>query len=721
MTATRVTDGHRERVTGGGVRRWAGKVPVRRVPHMSSLTLPALRTLAALAVLHVLTAVLFLTSPADGESAGWSRLPTDEAWARMTYARSFAESFTLEFNAGEAATGATSPLWVALTGTVTALPGVSSGGIPAVAKVLGVLFGVASVLMTYRVTWQITGKRYFGLLAGGVLAVEPHFGFAAVSGMEVTLFAAVSLAASWAFLRGRTRTAGVLAALAITARPEGILLALLIVGATLARWTWRREGALIGQRQDVREIAYLAVPSIAVTVAWVIYNWAVAGSALPASYLASNEQLGLAPLSNLWNVWLGYLHELPFMSGPAWLVGLPLILSGIHAVFSRHSFSAAPVALFALAMVYAAMVTFTRPDTEWQFADRRHMDAALPFLVILLVTGIAQAWQLIWRWHRSRKPLSERERKSIVITARVAAAALLIAPLAAFPVKWNSLTSDYAWNSRNIEEVNVSMGRWLAENTPEDAVIGAAPAGAARFHSGRRVLDLTGVNTHDALGNSPIQYGLDHGVDYLVAFREPFFDSIPGRTVAHEELVSLNTILPSNVMRAYGPPGSAAEVTLEPERFAQFDPSGLVIIDTLDTGNSSAPRKASEAEHDYGLEGDNFSTSLTMRTADDTTLTDDARVFRGAEEFTAASVPGQPLTVVKRYDATVGGRLRVFADGVSAGEWELPRGQVFFGEAPFTVPANLVTEAHTRLRFEVIPAPLAIAGNSFYYWILVPE
>ena len=725
MAATGITDGPAPGTVTGtnrrSIERWFRFLPSKNAHMAFSHRLPLLAVLAVLAGLHVMTALLFLTSSADGEQADWDRLPIDEAWSRMTYVRSFSESFTLEFNDGDAETGATSPLWVAVTGTATALFGVSSDGIPAVAKTLGIVFGIVTVWMTYRVTWQITRKRRFGLLAGAVLAVEPHFGFAAVSGMEVTLFAAVSLGASWAYLRGRVRTSGVLAALAITARPEGLLLALLIVGATLARWTWRREGALFEQAQDVRDIAFLGLPSLLVVVSWVVYNWAVAGSALPASYLAANQDLGLAPLSNLWNVWLGYLHELPFMDGLAWVVGLPLILLGIYSLIVRHSFSAAPIALFAAAMIYAAMVTFSRPDTAWEFADRRHMDAALPFLVIMLAVGTSRAWQLIWRWHRARKPRSERERKSILITARVAAAALLIAPLAALPVKWNSLTSDYAWNSRNIEEVSVSMGLWLGENTPEDTVIGAVPAGAIRFHSGRRVLDLSGANTHKALRSTALDYGLEQDVDYLVAFREPFFDSIPGRAVAHEELVSINTILDSNIMRAYGPPGTAADTTMPRDQLAVFDPTGLRIIDTLDVGNSSAAREQSEAEHDYGLEGHRTATTVTMRISGDAILADDARVFGEAEEFTTASVPGQPLTIVKRYDATIGGRLRVVVDGVYAGEWELSRERVFFGEASFTVPARLLTASRTRLRFEVIPGQPAIAGNSFFYWILVPE
>ena len=688
-----------------------------RISGVSPLLIAAL---VSVALLHTLSAMLFINSSADGQAVGWNRLPLDQAWARLVYVRSFAESFTFQFNNGVAETGATSPLWVMLNGLLIRIFSLSPEATPALAKVLGICFGITTAWMTGLVTWQITRRRSFGLLAAAVLAVEPHFVFAAVSGMEVTLFAAISLATTWSFLRGRTRTAGILAALAIIARPEGLLLAGLIIGTTFARWIWRREGGIFQHERDVRDVTFIAFPAAVITIAWVVYNWLVAGGALPSTYLVRNQQIGLLPLSNLWNIWLGYMHELPFMDGLAWVAGLPLITLGTLGIIRRYSFSGAPIALFGAAMVYATMVGYERPSTEWEFADRRHLDATIPFIVILLAAGWAWSWKLIWRWHDSRRPLSEKERKSILITARVAAAAVVIATLAALPVKWDMLTTDYAWNSRNIDEVSADMGRWLAANTPEDAVIGAVPAGAIRYHSDRNVIDLSGLNSHEATGKPALDYGLQQGVDYMVAFREPYFDSIPGRSVVYESVVSVNSMLPANVMRAYGPAGSAQSADASRTSFTSFVPVGLELIDMFDPGNASADRSLSEATHDYGLEGNPSAVAQTLATESGAILSDDARVFTGAEEFTAGSVPRQPLTVVKRYDASIGGELRVFADGELAGTWELPIQQTFFGESSFTIPANLITNARTRLRFEVIPTRLAIAGNSFFYWILVP-
>lgn len=723
MALTGATDGYEPDVGKGPATRWLPRLTSSRLNrvHITSTTIAML---AGLVVLQVVTAVLFVTSTASGESSGWDRLPTDDAWFRMTYIRNFAESFTFEFNSGEAATGGTSPLWIALNGTLAAVFGLESGSLPGLTKVVGILFAALTAWMVFRVTWQITRRRYVGLLAGAIIAVEPNFGFAAVSGTEVTLFAAVSLLASWAFLRGHIRTAGVFTALAIAARPEGLLLAFLIVGATMARWIWRRDGVIFEHRQDVHDIAWLALPSMAISFAWVVFNWSVTGSALPDSYLATNEVLGLMPLSNLWNAWLGYLHEQTFMDGLAWLVGLPLIVAGMLAVFKRHSFSAVPLALFSLAMIYAAMVTFTRPDAVWLFEDRRHIDPALPFIVILLITGMMRAWQAVWAWKRVRNPLTERERKAVVITVRVAIVAIAVAPLIALPTRWDALTTEYSWSSRNTNEVHVAMAKWLDENTPQNAVIGAIPAGAIGFFTDREILDLSGKNTHDAQGTPALTYGLEQRVDYLVAFRGPFFDSVAGRSVVNEQRVAFGNPYTSNMVRAYGPDGSAAGVKRPRELFAVFDQASLGfdfrIIDSMDTGNGLAVEEQSEVAHDYGIDGERTSYSFTARVDEDSFITDDARVFRVAEEFSIVSEPGVPTTIVKRYDASVAGSVRVFVDGQDAGVWELPGERRFFGESAFTIPGELLTADRATLRFEVIPGRAAIAGSSFFYWILVP-
>ena len=60
------------------------------------------------------------------------------------------------------------------------------------------------------------------------------------------------------------------------------------------------------------------------------------------------------------------------------------------------------------------------------------------------------------------------------------------------------------------------------------------------------MLDLDGAHTHEALRSTPLEFAEERHVDYIVAFRSPYFDSVPGRPVAHEEVTAFNSSLPSN-------------------------------------------------------------------------------------------------------------------------------------------------------------------------------
>ena len=57
------------------------------------------------------------------------------------------------------------------------------------------------------------------------------------------------------------------------------------------------------------------------------------------------------------------------------------------------------------------------------------------------------------------------------------------------------VATEYAWNVHNIDRTQVRIGRWLAEQTPADAVVATNDIGAIGFFSRRRVIDMVGLVT----------------------------------------------------------------------------------------------------------------------------------------------------------------------------------------------------------------------------------
>jgi hypothetical protein len=54
-------------------------------------------------------------------------------------------------------------------------------------------------------------------------------------------------------------------------------------------------------------------------------------------------------------------------------------------------------------------------------------------------------------------------------------------------------------DSRAIALINVATGEWIANNTPQNILLGANDAGAIRYFGNRRTIDLVGLNHSDIL------------------------------------------------------------------------------------------------------------------------------------------------------------------------------------------------------------------------------
>jgi hypothetical protein len=79
----------------------------------------------------------------------------------------------------------------------------------------------------------------------------------------------------------------------------------------------------------------------------------------------------------------------------------------------------------------------------------------------------------------------------------------------------------------NINDMQVHIGYWLAENTPPDAIFATHDVGALRFFSGRVMIDIVGLVSPDIVhGNmtdqETLQYLYEHGCDYFVFFDDIF-------------------------------------------------------------------------------------------------------------------------------------------------------------------------------------------------------
>jgi hypothetical protein len=158
----------------------------------------------------------------------FSPMRVDDAFIFLRYADNLRSGNGLVFNLGERVEGFTSLGWVWIE---TIFLGLGLDGLNA-AKAVGVLSALALIWATVRIAFRLSGSHWVATLAGLLVAINSAIATASVNGMETAPFAAAIALAVGQYLRQETRrdraATGVLCALAILLRPEGILFTFLL-------------------------------------------------------------------------------------------------------------------------------------------------------------------------------------------------------------------------------------------------------------------------------------------------------------------------------------------------------------------------------------------------------------------------------------------------------------------------------------------------------------
>ncbi|MBI3978706.1 MAG: hypothetical protein HY331_11030, partial [Chloroflexi bacterium] len=233
-----------------------------------------------LAIAACLTWALYLGyGAATGVPLGF---PLDDSWIHQTFARNLAREAALAFNPGEPSTGSTSPIWTALLAVGYLLP-----IDPRIwAYGLGLLFLALSAAAVYQLARSLLPDRP-GLHLAAALGTmfEWHLAWAALSGMETTLFIWLSLLLVLRAFGGAGPLAlGLFGGLLTLTRPEGVV----IFGLAIV---WRSASALRAKGQRLPDAGFVALAAAAwgaVVAPIIAYNVAVSGVPLPATYYAKN-------------------------------------------------------------------------------------------------------------------------------------------------------------------------------------------------------------------------------------------------------------------------------------------------------------------------------------------------------------------------------------------------------------------------------------------------
>ncbi|HEY4689840.1 MAG TPA: hypothetical protein VIK33_11040, partial [Anaerolineae bacterium] len=342
---------------------------------------------------------------------------------------------------------------------------------------------------------------------------EWHLAWAAASGMETVLFAALALALIERTARPgvRPRDAaifGALGGLLTVTRPEGLLLIGLAGAVALleaVRRAMRREVHFPAESAKPGEPGWhsasrlqptsrfqpgvstpgasgvlISVLSFALFVfpaAWI--NLQASGTLFPNTFYAKQQEYAVY-FSSL-AAWLPRALDVltaPFVGAQVLL--MPGFLLEAATSLRRLRDRATWPFVLPLAWIAAHLAVYAlRLPVTYQHG--RYLMPILPAIVLIGLHGSAKALESIRRARRQGMPLAFLRR---------AALGSLIALVAAF---WIVGAGAYRIDVNIIERELVASARWIETNTPPDALIAAHDIGAMGYFAHRPLLDLAGL------------------------------------------------------------------------------------------------------------------------------------------------------------------------------------------------------------------------------------
>jgi 4-amino-4-deoxy-L-arabinose transferase-like glycosyltransferase len=416
-------------------------------------------------------------------------LTLDDAWIHQTYARNLARGQWFTYTGDRASSGSTSPIWTMLlsVGHLLGLDPVNWS------MLLGALFHILTAAMVYFLSLLYFGDRWLAAWSAVLTALEWHLVWAALSGMETTLFVAFSLLylyliqTQWA----RIWLMGLLGGLLFLVRPEGALL--IAIAGLKVLWTYRQDW-----RRALKSLVLMGLAFLLVISPILIFNSIVSGRPLPGTFRTVGKGLSYLKLVLTW-FWL---------KGPLFLF-FPLALVGGWLAWRRRMTDLIPAGAWLLGLPLA--YTFVLPS----IGERgRYLMPLIPLVIILGAWAAAD-------FLRSTQ------------FKRLAWALIILATLMTLAF-WVNGTRAYMRNVRSLESQHMVVARWLRDHTPPDAVIATQDIGVLAYFSDRRLIDMAGLTEPAVVPimHQPEQmaaYIRAQGGDYVVIFPSHYQQMIEGQ------------------------------------------------------------------------------------------------------------------------------------------------------------------------------------------------
>jgi hypothetical protein len=423
---------------------------------------------------------------------------TDDAYISFVYSRNFAEHGQLTFNLGQPVEGYTNFLWTFVLGILMVVgidPAWSS-------RVLGTLCGIGTLVVAFRLCERLLGtprattwREISGWPVVAPLLLAWSSGFACWSsgGLETQLFTLLVTLAIEAYIVSedgeplRLQRAGFYLALAAMTRPEGLLVAGVIVAHRVALNLGYRRRVLpdVAEWRTIGAFLMLWAP-------WFAWRWWYYGWPFPNTYyVKATGKLMLDPKDpGVWAYGTHYLWVWVQQVKLLWIA--PLLAIGLVARprTPRFAFATLAVALTVAYLGYTASV-----GGDFMGLHRFIM----PIFVLVAVTATLGFGRLA-SWLKAPVIVG-------IATIVIGAFAWSQWRLTSESLRWDNLFSDNGIDTPAYLNLytkdRAAIGRAMASCFKDDDFSVVGGAGAQPYFGRMRAIDIYGLVSDRIAHNSP--------------------------------------------------------------------------------------------------------------------------------------------------------------------------------------------------------------------------
>lgn len=415
-------------------------------------------------------------------TVGQMGVPLDDTWIHFRFAENFANGFFFQFNTGEPTSGTTSPLWVVL---LAGFSFVSSNYIFN-SIFLSALFYFLTCIFVYKtakeifssIDYKVKHPEFSSLLAALLCVITGRLAWSASSGMETMMFTFFCIAGVYYHILDLkldrfSLTPGIMFALATASRPEGYLIFVIYIFASVFELYYKNE-----LKADYKKIIYSILIFVAFTIPYPIFSYFTSGSFSPNTYSGQGGYLRYIPNTEYIRIIFTFFFRDNFIVAIFFLTGIVYYFSNLKKFFTKYKYINL-IFLWAIALPLASSILIP----NWRH-HARYMMPLIPFLNIIAIF-------MFWHLHSFVKNIKFQN----IFSNKIALSCLLIFSLGYFSVYYVTI----AKNTGNINDQQVEMAYWIEENIPADEMIAINDIGAITYITKRPIIDMAGLVTPEIL------------------------------------------------------------------------------------------------------------------------------------------------------------------------------------------------------------------------------